>query len=376
MEEFETPSCIGNYEFKGTIGKGSFGVVKIVHDKISKQIYAAKVIQRNQMNNGNVAQRFEQEIRIVQQLIHPGIVQLYDLLKDENNYYIIMELCPNGELFQQIIENERLSDLAAKYYMRQILEALCYLHGLGICHRDIKPENILIDEYGNIKISDFGMSRFVTRSGLAKTPCGSPCYASPECIKGGSYDGRKSDMWSCGVVCYAMLTGQLPWTKRNQRQLYEQIARADYVIPPYVSEPAKNFINSLLDPNPQKRLDAQQALNHEWISSAPSKQMQSNVHHNPVSLRQIDRFFGRDLSDLSLQNLTPANRCNTAVFGPIERSINLNYNFKDISNHNTTQQQQQQQNQQQQQGFRQTARTAANQLLFKKNVHFKTILKI
>ena len=366
MEDFETPPSIGSYEFRGTIGKGSFGVVKIVHDTISNQIYAAKVIRRNQMNSGDVAQRFEQEIRIVQQLIHPGIVQLYDLLKDDDNYYIIMELCTNGELFQQIIENGRLSELEAKYYMRQILEALSYLHGLGICHRDIKPENILIDENGNIKISDFGMSRFVTRSGLAKTPCGSPCYASPECIKGGSYDGRKSDMWSCGVVCFAMLTGQLPWTKRNQRQLFEQISRADFIIPSYISEPAKDFIRSLLDPNPQKRLDAQQALNHDWIIGAPSRQVQSNVHHNPVSLRQVDRFFGRDKSDISLQNLTPVNRCNTAVFGPIERSINLNFNTKDMLHQNTTQQQQ---------GFRQTARTAANQLLFKKNVHFKPISK-
>ena len=363
MEDIETPPFIGNYEFKGTIGVGSFAVVKLVLDTITNQIFAAKVIPRTKMNVGNTAQRFEHEIRIIQQLIHPGIVQLYDLLKDDNNYYIIMELCTNGELFQQIIENGRLSELEAKYYMRQILEALSYLHGLGICHRDIKPENILIDENGNIKISDFGLSRFVNRSGLAKTPCGTPCYTSPECIKGGSYDGRKSDMWSCGVVCFAMLTGQLPWTKRNQRQLYEQISKADFIIPGYISDSARRFIRSLMDPNPQLRLDVQQALNHDWILGAPAKQQQSNVCHNIVTLRQVDKFFGRDKSDLSLKDLQ-LDRCNTMTTGPIERSINI----ESTREYSTKQKQQS--------DFRQTARATANQLLFKRKPLTRPVSRI
>ena len=354
LEDVVTPQVLYHYEFKGTIGKGSFSVVKMIEDTITGQLFAAKVIPRAQLGASNLAERFESEIRIIQQLRHPGIVQLYDLLKDENNFYIIMELCTNGELFQQILENERLSELESKYYMKQILEALAYVHNLGICHRDIKPENILIDQYNHAKISDFGLSRFVNSAGLAKTPCGSPCYASPECIRGGSYDGRKSDMWSCGVVCFAMLTGQLPWTKRNQTQLFEQIARADFIIPAYVSEPARRFIRGLMDPNPELRLNVEQALNHQWIQSAPSNPMETKAKETKlnVSLRQIDRFFGRDTSDTNFGEI-PIYRCSSVMCGPIEkieRSLGID-------------------KEKEKQPVRQTARATANQLLFKRHGH-------
>lgn len=346
LEDVVTPQFIDHYEFKGTIGKGSFSVVKMIADTVTGQLFAAKVVPRAQLGAANLAERFESEIRIIQQLRHPGIVQLYDLLKDDNNFYIIMELCSNGELFQQILENQRLSELESKYYMKQILEALSYIHNLGICHRDIKPENILIDEFNHAKISDFGLSRFVTSAGLAKTPCGSPCYASPECIRGGSYDGRKSDMWSCGVVCFAMLTGQLPWTKRNQTQLFEQIARADFIIPTYVSEPARRFIRALMDPNPELRLDVEQALHHQWIVAAPSSTMETN-HNLSVSLRQVDRFFGRDSSETALGEI-PIYRCSSVVCGPIERSLGVD-------------------KEKEKNPLRQTARATANQLLFKRH---------
>lgn len=344
-----TPPTLENYRFMGPIGKGSFSVVKIVEDSVSGQLFAAKIIPKNKLVASNLSERFETEIRIIRQLNHPGIVQLYDLFKDENNYYIIMELCSNGELYEQIIENERLSEIEAKYYMKQILEALCYVHNLGICHRDIKPENILLDEQGHAKISDFGLSRFVTAVGLAETPCGSPCYASPECIRGGSYDGRKSDMWSCGVLCFAMLTGQLPWTKRNQSQLFDQIQKADYSIPSYVSELGKRFIRGLMDPNPETRLNVEQALSHPWLQSAPSHKSVTAPKKLSVSLRQVDQFFDRDTSSNYLGEL-PLYKCASVTCGPIERSLGGVY-----SNEKTQ--------------LRQTARVTANQLLFKKPSH-------
>jgi serine/threonine protein kinase len=229
------------------------------------------------------------------------------------------------------------------------------VHNLGICHRDIKPENILIDENRHAKISDFGLSRFVSSNGLAKTPCGSPCYASPECIRGGAYDGRKSDMWSCGVLTYAMLTGQLPWTKRNQKQLFEQISRADFNIPSYLSKPAKDFIRALIYPNPELRLDVNQALKHEWIVSAPTNSMDFACPSKlNVTLKQVDRFFGRDISETKIGDITLL-RSNSVVAGPIERSLGFEIE-KDKQ-------------------LRQTARVTAKQLLFKRTVLRSSQLK-
>ncbi|KAH0788942.1 CAMK family protein kinase [Histomonas meleagridis] len=245
---------------------------------------------------------FENEVRVLQKVQHEGVVELYDILKDDTYYYLIMELCPNGELYDYIIQNKRLTELETKYYLRQILETLQHIHSLGIIHRDIKPENLLIDAYGKIKFSDFGLSRFVNSQGLADTPCGSICYASPECIRGNTYDGRKSDIWSVGVVAYAMLTGVLPWTKQNQAQLIEQIMNADFTIPYYVSEEAKDLLHCLLEPDPELRITIEQALKHKFITSAPRhKSYKTYSRSLPISLKNIEMFFGRNKSNIRIE---------------------------------------------------------------------------
>ncbi|KAH0795986.1 CAMK family protein kinase [Histomonas meleagridis] len=292
----------GRYIVERVIGAGSFSVVKQVMDIQTGDHFACKIFEISNFGNSMVMSQFENEVRILQQIQHDGVVKLYGLYKDSSFYYLIMELCPNGELFDYIVQNQRLSELETKYYLRQMLEALQYIHSIGIVHRDIKPENLLIDAYGKIKISDFGLSRFVDSKGLADTPCGSICYASPECIRGKVYDGRKSDIWSVGVVTYAMLTGVLPWTKSNQTQLIEQIMNADFVVPQFVSEDARNLIIRLLDPDPDKRITISQALQHNFITSAPNhKSYKTYSKSLPISLKYIDRFFGRDKSEIIIE---------------------------------------------------------------------------
>ncbi|KAH0786329.1 CAMK family protein kinase [Histomonas meleagridis] len=213
-----------------------------------------------------------------------------------------MELCSNGELYHYIIQSQRLSELESKYFLRQILETLQYVHSLGFVHRDIKPENLLIDANGFIKISDFGLSKFVGTQGIASTPCGSLCYAAPECIQGIGYDGRKSDVWSVGVVLYAMLTGQLPWTKRNQHQLIDQIIHADFSIPSYVSSQASDLIEKMLEPDPEKRITVEDALAHPLVRSAPRHRYLTQQTLLPLSLKHIDKFFGRDGSEIEIDD--------------------------------------------------------------------------
>jgi serine/threonine protein kinase len=262
----QIPQRIGPYELRGTVGEGEFSIVKLAFNPTTNCYYACKVLERALLRSRNLDNRFESEIRVHQQLRHPGIVALIDLLYDSNFYFVFLEFCPGGELFQFIVEAGCLSEGQARPVLRRIFEAVTYIHSLGVSHRDLKPENLLLDRLGNAKLSDFGMARFVDTDGLVSTPCGSPCYASPECLSSEPYDGRTTDCWSLGVITYAMVTGELPWTKRNQRQLFNQIRKGEYTIPETLSPMCRNFISSLMTVDPARRSTAPQALQHEFLS--------------------------------------------------------------------------------------------------------------
>lgn len=295
------PDRIGPYILRGTVGDGAFSVVKLACHEETHQFFACKVVPKTRLNTQNLRERFEIEIRINQQLNHAGVVQLYDLLKDTNNYYVIMEFCPNGELFQHIISHANLTEDEAKRFIRQILETLAYIHSQSITHRDLKPENLLLDQAGRVKLSDFGLSRVIPPDGLVNTPCGSPCYASPECISGKPYNGKTTDVWSVGVVLYAMLTRQLPWTKRNQTQLFAQIKRGEYTVPSYLSPDCASFIRGLMTVDTSARLTIEQALAHPWMAGVPVQ-----FGEGPdgiVSLKCVDRFFERDVSEPDLLDI-------------------------------------------------------------------------
>lgn len=153
-----------------------------------------------------------------------------------------MEYAPNGELFDYIVKKKRLPDKEACRFFNQILGGIQYLHKNNICHRDLKPENLLLDENMNIKIVDFGLSNTYKNNETLKTACGSPCYASPEMIAGRRYAGLDTDIWSLGVILYAMTVGYLPFEDPDTNKLYKKILSCDYLIPGYIEKSAKNMI--------------------------------------------------------------------------------------------------------------------------------------
>lgn len=316
------PSRIGPFVFRGTVGAGAFSVVKLAFHARSKIYFACKVVPRNRLNNDDLEQRFEMEIRINQQMHHSGVVQIVDLLKDDMNYYIFMEFCPNGELFKYIVDRTKLTEDEAAVFMFEFLDAIHYVHSLGVAHRDLKPENLLLDSSGKLKVSDFGLSKFVGNSGIVETPCGSPCYASPECLSGHSYDGRMSDVWSIGVIMFAMVTGQLPWTKRNQAQLFNQIRKGDYKIPSFLSDECKDLLSRLLTVDVSQRIKISDALNHPWFKShnissykEASEKLNSvsniSTKFEIVSLKKVDLFFDKsDFTDASIDEILKVNTNN------------------------------------------------------------------
>ncbi|KAH0793217.1 CAMK family protein kinase [Histomonas meleagridis] len=301
--EHPIPKVIKSYEIRGTVGEGAFSVVKLAYRPKTREYFACKVIEKKRLRQKKLEAKFECEISVHQQMHHPSIVGLVDILSDEFYYYVFLEFCPGGELFQHIVDNKRLDDQQARPILKQILQGVSYIHAMGVSHRDLKPENILLDNVGHVKISDFGLSRFLDKDGMVDTPCGSPCYASPQCINGHRYDGRKSDCWSVGVIFYAMMTGQLPWTKRKQAELFEQIKRGEYTIPTYLSPLCRDLISKLMCVDDKKRLSAAEALKHPYLRDTviPFEGMMGASGHI-ISLRKVDKFFGRDinLSNLNL----------------------------------------------------------------------------
>jgi 5'-AMP-activated protein kinase catalytic alpha subunit len=180
-----------------------------------------------------------------------------------------MELCPQGSLRTRIVQQSKLTEPQCKLIFRQLIEAVAYLHSRKLAHRDLKPENILIDDSDRIKLIDFGLSNYTGEDGLCATRVGSTCYAAPECFSPGRYDAFKSDIWSCGVVLFTILTGQIPWSGHNDQIMIDQISKCEYFIPVAVSPDANDLIQKILTLDLQKRFSAEQILRHPFLTNVP-----------------------------------------------------------------------------------------------------------
>jgi maternal embryonic leucine zipper kinase len=165
-----------------------------------------------------------------------------------------------------VLQEGKINESTARWVFKQLLTTVAYIHDQGIAHRDLKLENVLCDGLQQVKIVDFGFSRCAQSPGeLFGTSCGSPAYAAPEVLAGKPYDGGIADMWSLGVMLFALVTGTLPWSVSNQNLLYEQIARCDYEIPATVSVLCADLIRNLIKRDPALRLTAKEAESHPWL---------------------------------------------------------------------------------------------------------------
>lgn len=288
------PPDISRYTMGKVIGKGAFSIVCLATQNETNRTVACKIVPKKRLSSPDLQRRFETEVHIFQQLNHEGIVRLLDFCDDSKNYYIFMEYCGQGELFQYIVSKGKLAEDEGRTVLWQVALALKYLHSKKIAHRDLKPENLMITDSGEIKLSDFGLSRYVGKNGLCETACGSPCYAAPEIISGGPYDARKSDVWSLGVIVFAMLTGQLPWTKRNQVQLFNQIKQGQYRIPNFLTPECQDMIRKMMNVDPSERLSIEALLQTPWMQHAPNTDKKTKgVSEIALSLKRVDCIFER-----------------------------------------------------------------------------------
>ena len=196
---------VGDYIIGRTLGSGTTGKVKVAERKETGEQVAIKIIKKSQFDaKPDLQRKIRREIALMRLMDHPNLLRLVDVCESNRHLFIVLEYAAHGELFDYLVARRRLSEEVALNFFRQIIYGLEYLHVHAICHRDLKPENILLDEFDNIKIADFGFARWM-RANIAETSCGSPHYAAPEVIKGINYDGRCADVWSCGVILYALL---------------------------------------------------------------------------------------------------------------------------------------------------------------------------
>eukprot|EP00826_Nyctotherus_ovalis_P038544 TRINITY_DN3616_c0_g2_i1.p1 TRINITY_DN3616_c0_g2~~TRINITY_DN3616_c0_g2_i1.p1 ORF type:complete len:471 (+),score=131.82 TRINITY_DN3616_c0_g2_i1:1638-3050(+) len=212
-----------------------------------------------------------------------------------------MEYASQGELFDYIVDHQKVDERTALKFFRQIVAGISYLHSQRIIHRDLKPENLLLDSQNNIKIVDFGLSNSIAEGILLKTACGSPCYAPPEMIQGKKYKGSLADIWSCGVVLFALLCGHLPFDDQSTTRLYKKITSANYTLPTHVSESAKDLIRRMLRVDPNKRYRVSDIVKHPWFvgnKEAPySLNMGINVQTDqiPVSAEIVKQMLEKKI---------------------------------------------------------------------------------
>ncbi|XP_041979245.1 ovarian-specific serine/threonine-protein kinase Lok [Aricia agestis] len=279
-EQDQVPKEIAQkYYISKTLGQGACGIVKLAFNKTTCTKYAIKIIKKCRLTNGNFHQlnnpeKIQNEIRILKTLNHPCIISTEEAYDFPDTVYIVLELMQGGELFDRIFKHGPMPENLARFMFRQIVLAVKYLHANGITHRDLKLENVLCeskDEETRVKITDFGLSKFVGEHSFMKTMCGTPTYAAPEVLRsnGSSSYGPEVDVWSLGVMFFICLVGYMPFSSDYGTPTVEQILKGQYRYSAShwrtVSLQAKLLMKGMLTVDVRKRITLQQILDHPWM---------------------------------------------------------------------------------------------------------------
>ncbi|CAH2232858.1 jg16618 [Pararge aegeria aegeria] len=269
------------YYISRVLGQGACGTVKLVYDKVKCSKYAMKVIKKSRLSNGQVNHlndpvKIMNEVRIMKALKHPCIISTEEVVDSRDAMYIVMELMEGGELFNRITKRSRLSERHTRFLFRQMVLAVKYLHSQGITHRDLKPDNVLLvseDDETLVKITDFGLSKFIREDSFMKTMCGTPLYVAPEVLRANGHKsyGPEVDVWSLGVIFFVCLVGYVPFSCDYYKDmtLQDQILSGNYYMSQAhwqgVSLQAKMLMKRMLTVNVSRRITLDQILKHCWM---------------------------------------------------------------------------------------------------------------
>jgi calcium-dependent protein kinase len=283
------------------IGTGGFGEVWLVKNKNLNKNFAMKIIKKRKKSELDEKEILN-EISILKSLDHPNILKILDFFNTNENFNIITEFCPDGELFAEITKVNRFQEGQAAFILSQILMAISYCHSKNIIHRDLKPENIMIvnrEKNGGlqVKIIDFGNAKIFDKEHSENKYVGSSYYMAPEVIKR-NYD-EKCDLWSCGVILYILLTGKPPFDGIDDDEIVESVKEGEFDREsfPYISlsEEAKDLIDRLLTYDPSERISSEEALQHPWFKTSEFiKKNEINIIHPSLAKELIDNMSHYD----------------------------------------------------------------------------------
>lgn len=264
---------MNKYELGRLLGQGTFA--KVYHGRNLKtgQSVAIKIVDKEKILRVGLIDQIKREISVMRLVRHPNIVQLYEVMASKTKIYCAMEYVRGGELFNKVAKGKLREEVARKYF-QQLVDAVEFCHSRGVYHRDLKPENLLLDENGDLKISDFGLSALqesTRQDGLLHTTCGTPAYVAPEVINKRGYDGAKADIWSCGVVLFVLLAGNLPFYDSNLMELYKKITRAEFKCPNWFPPEVRKLLSRILDPNPSTRVTMAKLMENYWFRKGYKK---------------------------------------------------------------------------------------------------------
>ena len=282
------------YELGKLLGQGTFAKVYHGRNLKNSMSVAIKVIDKEKVLKVGMIEQIKREISVMRLIRHPHVVELYEVMASKTKIYVVMEYVKGGELFNKVSKGKLKHDEARRYF-QQLISAVDYCHSRGVCHRDLKPENLLLDENGNLKVSDFGLSALAEtkhQDGLLHTTCGTPAYVAPEVINRKGYDGTKADIWSCGVILYVLLAGFLPFRDPNLIEMYRKIGKADFKYPNWFASDVRRLLSKILDPNPKTRISIAKIMESSWFKKGLEKPIVPDTDNKELAPLDADGVFG------------------------------------------------------------------------------------
>lgn len=271
----EPLTLVGEYELGKVLGSGSTGEVRLGRHRVTGELVAVKIINKKRLQDDlELHRKVRREIAVMKLIHHPNILKLYDVYESKHHLLLVLEYAAQGELFDRLVDRGYMNENEARNIFQQIIEAIDHCHQRDVCHRDLKSENILIAADGTIKLADFGFCSLVGSGSMLETKCGSLSYLAPEILSGDPYDGRRADIWSCGILLFALVTGGFPIDCDSiQRQLL--VTRSWGKTIPFISLPSelslecRELIQAMLTINPASRMSAKDVKNSRWYNLKP-----------------------------------------------------------------------------------------------------------